>query len=235
MFDWKKRFYVLRDEAKDGDGGGGGGNDADSGNKDSSKKAADAADALAKENAALKEKLAKFESSKDSDLNDRTKQDREASDKKVQETKAIEQAVGFNLQATDFLKKNAALLPESVKDLFSVADKETWDSPVVKSSEIKSGIIQQFFAVQANHDLLTASQKTSLADYLKLTKDGKRDRAQSVYDTIFEPALEMLRAVKKADQVQRARNGYGDDSDSAYKQRLVDASRAHYLGEKKHA
>ncbi len=234
MFDWKNKFYVLRDEAKDGDGGGGGGDNANAGNKDSANKGGDS-DALAKENAALKERLAKFEASKDSDLNERTHKDREASDKKVQETKAIEHAVSFNLQAADFIKKNAALLPESVKDLFTVADKETWDSPVVKSSEIKSGIIQQFFAVQANHDLLTASQKTSLADYLKLTKDGKRDRAQSVYDTIFEPALEMLRAVKKADQVQRARNGYGDDSDSAYKQRLVDASRAHYLGEKKHA
>jgi hypothetical protein len=234
MFDWRYKFYVLMDEAKDGDGGGGGGGDSDSGNKDSANKGADS-DSLAKENAALKERLAKFEASQNSDLNDRTQKDRENSDKKVQETKAIEQAVSFNLQAGDFLKKNAALLPESVKDLFSVADKETWDSPVVKSSEIKSGIIQQFFAVQSNYDLLTASQKTSLADYLKLTKDGKRDRAQSVYDTIFEPALEMIRAVKKADQVQRARNGYGDDSDSAYKQRLVDASRAHYLGEKKHA
>lgn len=238
MFWWKNRMHVLMD--KDGGDGGGSGSGGDGGGGNKSGQQNDGGqsnkpdhEAIARENAELKAKLAQLEAgNKDKDLRDRANDFRADKDKESSDHRAIESAVAFNYQKDEFLKKNAALLPESIKDLFTVADKHTYDSPVQKASEIKSGIIEEFFGVQANHDLLTASQKAALADYTKLTKDKKRENAQKIYDSIFEPTLEMLKAVKKADQVNRARNGYGDDSDSAYKEKLKTLSRQHYLGEK---
>jgi hypothetical protein len=209
-----------------GDKGGGGDKPAPTANAPSlDEKLA----ALVKENEAYKEKLAAFEKG-GGDLADKTRQNREESDRRALESKDLEGAITFNLQSGEFLKKHAALLPENVKDLFTTADKETYDSPIQKSNEIKSGLIQEFFAVQANHDLLTVSQKQALADFLKLTKDGKSEKAKAVFDNIFEPALEILKATKKAEEVQRARNGYGDDSDKAYKEKLMNHSQKHYLG-----
>ncbi len=237
MKHWFERFYGLFDEKNDSGSGAGAG---DKGKSDDKK--SDEGSDLAKENADLKARLAKFESkNKDEDNNntddlaERARKERETKDKQGADHKAIESAITFNLQKEDFLKQNVALLPESVKDLFSTADKETYDSPVQKASEIKSGLIQEFFKVQSNVDVLTASQKTALADFLKLTKDGKREKAQTIYDNIFEPAIGMLKAIKKTEEVNRARNGYGDGSDSAYKEKLISHSRQHYLGEKKNA
>ena len=239
---WKNRFnglYGMPMDKAGGDGGGGGtGGSGGSGGAggDGNKGSPDPRDAQIAE---LNAKIAALEgkgggsNGGDHDLAQKTQKDREAREKAAADQKSLEGAITFNLQREDFFKKNSALLPESVKDLFATADKETYDSPVQKSSEIKSGLIQEFFAIQANHDLLTPAQKSGLADFLKLTKDGKRERAQSVYENIFEPALEMLRTVKKAEEVQRARNGYGDDSDAGYKQKLISHSRGHYLGEKK--
>lgn len=241
MFWWKNRFNMLMDAKGDGDGGGGGGG-GDAGKKDDSSKGksndkSDDSDDDSDADKAEYEEFKKWKASKsndrDSDLTEKSRREREASDKSKADNKSFESAVTFNLTAKDFLKNNAALLPESIKDLFDTADKESWDSPVQKASEIKSGIVQEFFAVQQNHDLLTAAQKGALADYLKLTKDGKRDKAQNIYDSIFEPALERLRDAKKAEQVNRARNGYGDDSDQSYREKLITGSRKHYLGTEK--
>jgi hypothetical protein len=233
MFFWKNRYHVM-DQAGDGQGGAGtGGGAPNEANKNNGGQGVDA-EAIAKENAELKARLAKLEGNSQ-DLSDRARAERENKEKLEAESKGLESAITFNLQSEDFLKKNNDLLPESVKELFTLANKEKFDSPLQKASEIKSGLIQEFFSVQANMDILTQSQRTQLADFLKLTKDGKREKAQMVFENIFEPALELIKAVKRAEQVQRAKQGYGDDSDAAYKQKLISHSRQHYLGEKQNA
>ena len=116
-------------------------------------------------------------------------------------------------------------------DIFKEAEKEKYADVIEKDSAIKAGVIQAFFAVQANVDLLTASQKSALDDYLGLTKNGKQEKAQTTYDMIFEPAFETLRKVKKAEALSKGLAQNSDTQDD-YKKKLMDGSRKHYFGEK---
>lgn len=167
----------------------------------------------------------------DPELHDRARKTREDQDRDSSRTKQLEQAITFNLKAQDFVKSNASLLPKEAADIFAQAERETFNDAIEKDSAIKSGLIQSFFAVQANVDLLTSGQKASLDEYLKLTKTGKQDRAQQLYDMVFEPAFEMLKRTKRAEALSRG-HGSASDVDQAYKERVMNASRKHYLGEK---
>ncbi len=225
----------------DGDAGGGGGGSSGTGNPP----APDLAKALADmqtTNAALIARLEALEGKKkasadtddddqNDDLNNKARKMREANDKKNTDTKALEDALKFSMNAEQFLKVNQTLLPKTASDLFKTADKETYANAVEKASAIKAGLIQEFFSIQSNLDLLTPGLKATLEDYLKLTKNEKQERAHNIYSSVFEPTFEMLRRVKKAEALNKG-YGTGGDSDDAYKNKLVTLSRKHYLGEK---
>ena len=183
-------------------------------------------------NAELQAKIAEFSKKpEDPSLLDKARKEREEKDKKNVDTKALESALKFTMKSEEFLKTNASLLPKDVGDIFKLAEKENYSNAIEKDAAIKSGIVQSFFSVQANVDLLTESQKTSLDEYLKLTKTGKQDKAQSTYDSIFEPTFEMLKRIKKAEEISKGHAPEGD-ADLAYKNKMMKLSRSHYLGEK---
>lgn len=209
--------------------------DAEKGKGEQSK--SDAVKELAElkaKNAELETKIKEYSKEKskdDDDLNQKAKLKSEADKKKAGDSKALERAITFNLQSKEFLKVNESLLPKDVSEIFSLAEKENYADAIEKDSAIKAGIIQSFFGVQANVDLLTPSQKSSLDDYLKLTKTMKQEHAQSKYDSLFEPTFEMLKRIKKAEAVSRG-HVFEGDADLAYKKKMMDLSRKHYLGEK---
>jgi hypothetical protein len=202
-------------------------------NKEQTKTSAD----LAKQNEELSAKIKELDakllelSKPDPTLLDKAKKSREEEDKKVSDTKALENALRFAMKSEDFIKTNASLLPKDIADIFKQADKENYSNAIEKDAAIKSGIVQSFFAIQANVDLLTPGLKSSLDEYLKLTKTGKQDRAPAIYDGVFEPAFAMLKGIKKAEALNK---GYSteDDEKSAYKNRMIKMSKSHYLGEK---
>jgi hypothetical protein len=188
--------------------------------------------ALKAENERLKAASGKVgQSGDDPDLGEKARREREAADKDSARTKKLESSIKFNLSSKEFLKQNESLLPKEVTDIFSQAEKETFADAIEKDSAIKSGLIQAFFQVQANVDLLTPGQKAQLDSYLKLTKNGKQDKAQEMYDMIFEPAFEMLKRVKRAEALGKGYGG-GTDADTAYKNKMMSLSKKHYLGEK---
>lgn len=220
------------DEAGDGKGGGGGAGD-DKNKPDPAKEV----ETLKASNAALLARLEALEGKKkteDDDLLSKTKQMNESYSKSKVDQKALESALTFGLKSEEFLKNNASLLPKEAADLFKAADKESYDSPIQKANAIKSGIIQTFFQQQANMDLLTSAQKQVVDEYLKLTKTGKEEKAQHLFDTVFEPTLETLRRIKKAEIVSKG-YGSGSDAENAYKQKLMNLSKKHYLGDKSNA
>ncbi len=224
--------YILR--APEGDGSGGAGSGAGDG-KGKPDPAAEL-DAARAEIAALKAAAAKTppapKPEDDPGLVDRARLAREASEKEAGRTRQLENALKFGLKAPDFLKQNESLLPKEIADIFKQADKETFSDAIEKDGAIKSGLIQAFFAVQANVDLLTSGQKATLDDYLKLTKTGKQEKAQAIYDMVFEPAFETLKRVKRADALNK---GHGSGDDDGYKKRLISGSQKHYFGENKNA
>lgn len=240
---WFQKYFMVMDSKKEGEGGGGGG-----GKTDDSKSAADAAKELADlkaSNAALLERFNKLEADSkkggsggggkndDEDLNEKARKQREADDKKSGDAKALESALRFDMGRADFLKSHASFLPKDVTDIFAAADKETYSNAVEKDSAVKAGMVQSFFAVQANVDLLTPGQKSQLEDYLKLTKNGKQEKAAHVYSMIFEPALELLKRTKKAEALSKG-HGSASDVEQAYKQKLMNGSQQHFnVGVKK--
>ncbi len=225
--------------APDDGGGGGGGGDGKGGDGKGGKSDADIIKDLqaqiTERDGKIKELSDKPKPKDDPSLNDRVKQEREEKDKKDGDQKALESAIRFSLQSEKFIKEHESILPKEVGDFFTAAEKEKYDSPIQKANAIKSAIIQSFFSVQANVDKLTPSHKNQLEDYLKLTKNGKEERAQSVFENIFEPSLEITKQIKKAEEITKAKNGYNNssDADKAYKEKLMGLSKKHYLGEKK--
>ena len=167
----------------------------------------------------------------DSDLRDRARKSATEKDKKNSDRKALENALRFSHNSSEWLKQNESILPKDIAEIFAQAEKENYDDAVEKDAAIKAGILQSFFSVQSNLDLLTPGLKTNLQEYLALTKSGKQSKAPEIYNAIFEPAFEMLRREKRAAALQK---GFGNASGSedAYKNKLVDLSKKHYLKEK---
>lgn len=234
--------FEMRVEGGGGDGGqggGGGGGGSTGGAGDGGKGAAGGGaakpDPKDTEIADLKAQLAAAKGGAgDKDLLDKARGDQADKDKRATETRATESAIKFDLESEKFLDTNKALLPAEVTEIFKAAKKETYSSAVEKAQALKSGIIQSFFALQANVELLTPGLKSALDDYLKLTKNVKQERAQQVYEQVFEPAFEMLKRIKRAEALGKGFGG-STDEETAYKEKLSKLSRKHYLGEKANA
>jgi hypothetical protein len=168
------------------------------------------------------------------DLFSKAKKETEASSKSTKDTKKIESALKFNLGVQDFVKNNKDILPSDVEGILRVAEKENYDTALAKANAVKVGIVNSFFSVQANLDLLTSAQKIQLEDFQKLTKNGKEERAEHIFENIFEPALETFKKLKKAEELGKARSGFrsGSGVENDYKERLMKMARKTHLREK---
>jgi hypothetical protein len=238
------RKYHLMDKAGEGEGGGGGARlqaakakakVRDKVTKSLSQKNSTTDSWLASTSLKAKAKKAEGEGEgDDDDLITKAKKAKEQQGKDQNNSKALESALRFSMGSDQWLKDNKSLLPSEVEDIFTQANKETYDSPIEKDAALKSGIVQSFFSVQDNLDLLTPGLKNQVEDYLKLTKNGKQEKAQHVYESIFEPTFEMLKRLKKAESLQKGHNP-GDNIQDGYKQRLMKLSQKHYIGESKDA
>lgn len=189
----------------------------------------DASDAHTKEKAEWEKKAKPPED--DPSLADKARKERESKDTDAKRGKALESAIVFNHASKDFVKLNQTLIPKTIEGLFAQADKETYDSQVDKANAIKVGIVQEYFAIQANMDMLTTGQKIELDEFLKLTKNVKHERVDGVYSMIFEPTLETARKIEKAKQLSNGDNNQ-NDGEKALADRMMKMSKKHYLGEK---
>lgn len=147
---------------------------------------------------------------------------------------SLESALKFNMAINEFVKTNEALLPAEVLGVLKAAEKEKFDTPVERSNALRSSIIQSFFAEQKNVDLLTASQKNNLDNFLGLTKIGKEQKSEFIYENIFEPTIEQMKRINKAVEVGKANQGYatGSTAENNYKDKLIKISKKSHLGEK---
>lgn len=225
-----RRFKILQDEKKEGEGGGG---------NDLSKQVSD----LLEANKALMSRLEKLETKpndpdkktddpdKKADLEKKARDERDVSDKANRDAAAIEAAIKFSLNSPKWIKDNEHVLSPEVKDIFKAAESEKYEGHVEKDKAIKAALIKHHFGIQANLDLLTPAVKTKLENWLKLTNTSRHDKAQEIYDDIFEPALARARDQKKAEALNK---GFASSTDAQtrYKEKLISGSRKHYLGEK---
>lgn len=165
------------------------------------------------------------------DLAAKAAKEREEKEKSAKHEKDLESSIRFTSGAAAWAKDNNALLPKNVESILAAAEKENYGSTIQKASAVKEALVLEFFSVQANLDLLTASQKSTFDEFKSLTKDKRLENAQHVYDSIFEPTFETLKKVKRAEQVSK---GFKDETqgESAYKDKRLKLARKQHLGEK---
>lgn len=168
------------------------------------------------------------------DLNARAAKKKQSDDEHAGQVKRIESATRFSLGLEKFLVDHKIFLPPEVEEIVKLADRENYDTTEEKANATKAAIVKSFFSVQANVDALTPNQKNLLDGFLKLTKTGREEKAPDVYENIFEPTLEMMKRIKKAEEIGKANSGFANESDvsAAYKTRLIARSRSTHLGEK---
>lgn len=169
----------------------------------------------------------------DKDLDKKAREEREANEKKAGELKQTESALKFNLSVENFAKDNKDYLPNHIGDILKQGEKVNYDSAIEKANALRFHIIKAFFEVQDNMNLLTASQKSQVEDYLKLTVTAQHAKSGSIFDSIFEPTLETLKKVKKAEQVGLSKSGShtGTKTENDYKQKMIGVARKTHLGE----
>ncbi len=189
-------------------------------------------DALKAERDALKAAPKPDPKKDDQDLAAKAEADRIAKEKSSGEVRAMEAAIKFDIEAKNWLDTNSSLLPKNIASVFETHSKEKYDSAIQKDGAIKAAIVQEFFSVEDNLKLLTSGPKSQVDDYLKLSKAAKEQKGHEMFINVFEPALEQARAITKARAIQK---GHADGSDDAYKARMIEASKKHYLGEKSNA
>lgn len=172
----------------------------------------------------------------DKTLAQKAEAERLAREKGQTDTQKIERDISYNLGVKKFVEDHKAFLSEDVAGILTQAEKEKYDSAGQKAAELRTEIIEAFFKVQSNLDILTAAQKRNLADFQKLTKDGKRQDSEKVYESVFEPALEMVKRVKKAEELNLAARGYATATGGplgAYKQKLLEAAKRVIINKRK--
>lgn len=162
------------------------------------------------------------------DLQRKAELKRQSDEAESLKAKKLEKAVTFTLGAPEWLKNNITLLPKTIEGIFKAADGETYGSSVDKAADLKVGIVAEFFAQQENLDQLTDQQKVALEDFKKLAKDVKRERVDKIYDDIFEPTLNMVKKVKRAEQISLGLGDKGGTS-GAYENKMKELSSKHYL------
>lgn len=192
---------------------------------------------LKKENDELKKKGDKKteEGKVTEDLNDKVRREQEERNRRDGESKDLESALTFSLSKDKFLEENKDVLPEEMSQIFVAAEKESYSSAIDKSNAMKDAIIKSFFRVQDNLDLTTDSHKRQIESYLKLTHEGRKEKANDVYQNIFEPTLRALKQIKKAEQANLANKGINTDvtdSNKKYLNRMIESSKKYYLKEK---
>lgn len=197
---------------------------------DEEKKNQEEADRKKKE----EEEKAKGGKKDEEDLGTKAAKERQAENDRKADAKKIESALKFNLGVSQFAKDHADLLPGEVESILRVADKENYDTALDKANAIRAELVKSFFSVQDNVSALTPAQKATLDDFLKLTKNGKEEKAEFIYENLFEPALQTMKRIKKAEELGKARSGFAgtDKVQDGYKARLMAASKKTHLGEK---
>lgn len=221
----------------DGKGGGAGsGGDAGGGTADLAKLVS----SLTESNKQLLERIGKLEagsgkggsnppeSKDDGDLATAARKAREEREKSASSQREIEAAIAFNMGSKNFLTENASLLPRGIEGIFAAAEKEVYETAKDKADAIKVGVMIEYFGQQANYDLLTQSQKNSLDEFKKLTKDLKQDRAQAIWETVFEPTIENAKRVLRAKQLTNGTRS-PDTQEAQHTKKMFEHSTKAYL------
>lgn len=166
-------------------------------------------------------------------LRSKVKSENDDKQKKEAEQSKLTAALRFTMGADKFIEEHKTVLPKEVSDIFAKASKESFDSEIEKANAIRSGVVESFFSVQANIDLLTPSQKSQVEDYLKLTRKARDEKSEDVFTNVLEPAMHMVKQLRKAEELAKTgRDGSLGEGQKGLQaeiiKRMSDLSKKHY-------
>ena len=169
----------------------------------------------------------------DQSLADKVKLENETKQKQEGEKAKLTSALRFVMGADKFIEEHKTILPKEVADIFAKANKESYDSDVEKANAMRAGVIESFFSVQANMDILIPSQKSQIEEYLKLTRKARDEKSAEVFVNVLEPSMHMLKQLKKAEELAKTgRDGTLGEGQAGIQgeivKRMVDLSKKHY-------
>lgn len=167
---------------------------------------------------------------KDDDLVKKARTDIDDKKRQTEDAKEVERSIRFNLGIDDFVKTNKTLFPEEIDGIIQHAKKEKYDSEGERAAAMRSAILTSFFAVQANVDSLTSTQKNTLETWKGLTKAERDKRSADAYENVFEPAIDKIKSVRKAEEAVRARQGLAprNAANNGYGDRLIKLSQEQF-------
>lgn len=138
----------------------------------------------------------KSEHEEDLTKNIEAEKKRKLQDQQTQEK--IVTAAKFNIRLDTFLKEYSGVLPADANEIPKAASLDKYPGEVERSNVIKAALMQSFFKEDENIKLLSESQLAKWKTYLALGTVGRNEEAASVYDIVFEPAINHARSVRQA-------------------------------------
>lgn len=176
---------------------------------------------LAKEIKALREEMAASkpkEKKDDPSLIDQVEKDKKSKADFAQMQSKIVKAAKFNLRFETFLKEYAGVIPEDAKEIAKTASVDNYPNEVERSAAIKDALMQSFFKESDNLKFLSDAQKAKWKTFLALGTAGRAEEAESIYDSVFEPAVNHARSIRQAQLTNRDNVASGSsDSDIIFK------------------
>lgn len=144
---------------------------------------------------------------------DAIERDKKAREKDRETQGKIVSATKFNVGFDIFLKEYAGVLPPDATEIAKVASSDKYESEVDRSLAIKAALIQSFFKEEENVKLLSDSQKAKWKAYQALGTVGRQEEAATMYEVVFEPAINQARAIRQA-QISSKQDTYKGSKDS---------------------
>lgn len=149
---------------------------------------------------------------------DEIEKTKKAQQKERESQDRIVAAAKFNMGLDTFLKEYAGVLPDDANEIAKVATADKYPNELDRASAIKAALIQSFFKEEENAKLLSESQKAKWKAYQSLGTVGRLEEAASMYEIVFEPAVNHARSIRQAKIKQTSETFAGSkDSDIIFK------------------
>ena len=119
--------------------------------------------------------------------------------------------IGFDKMREDY----KAFLPSETESIVNFVNGQKHENKIDKARDLKVALMDAFFKVQKNIDVLNSTFKDKVSAYNGLTQEAKRKEA-NVYWEVLEVALENHKLIGKGQAANRANGQPGGGSDEEY-------------------
>lgn len=127
----------------------------------------------------------------------------------------MESAIKFNMNIEKFVKDNEKVLPSEAKKIIETIGGRNFGSESEKANNTRKAIIDSFIQLQANIDVLPASQKEAVERYKNLTEEEKVKQSSRFWGIVDVGTTNKV-LMRKAEQQRGDSSGNADDFEKRF-------------------